>query len=101
MRDELKKRDGESNQEFGIRLYSNKIEYGLSNKEIYYTYINETGDNRAESSVRGEFTNLIKGIEIGYEKALSDREGNNIILKKSQNMRYNTCVILAEEYNMI
>lgn len=79
MRDELKKRDGESNQEFGIRLYSNKMEYGLSNKEIYDTYTNETGDNRAESSVRGEFTNLIKGIEIGYEKALSDREGNNII----------------------
>lgn len=76
---ELKRLENESNKEFGIRLYSNKIEYGLSNKEIYDTYVKETGDNRAESSIRGYFTNLIDGINIGYEKALSDREENEVL----------------------
>lgn len=79
MRDELKMRDNESSKEFGIRLYSNKIEYGLSNKEIYDIYVKETGDSRAESSIRGYFTNIIDGINIGYEKALSDREDNDLI----------------------
>lgn len=79
MIDELKMRDGESPKEFGIRLYSNKIEYGLSNKEIYDIYVKETGDSRAESSIRGYFTNIIDGINIGYEKALSDREDNDLI----------------------
>lgn len=76
---ELKIKENESNQEFGIRLYSNKVEYGLSNKDIYEIYTKETGDARAESSVRGEFTNLVKGIELGYEKALSDREEDNLL----------------------
>lgn len=76
---ELKRLENESNKEFGIRLYSNKIEYGLSNKEIYDTYVKETGDNRAESSIRGFFTNLIDGINIGYEKALSDREEDSLL----------------------
>lgn len=75
----FKRLEGESNKDFGIRLYSNKIEYGLSNKELYEIYIKETNDERAESSVRGYFTNLIDGIGIGYEKALSDREGIGIL----------------------
>ena len=80
MRKEFKKQLDEDNKSYGIRLYSNKIEYGLSNKEIYDMYVSETGDNRkAESSTRGYFTNLIEGINIGYEKALSDREEDNLI----------------------
>ena len=79
MREEFKIRESESHKDFGIRLYSNKIEYGLSNKEIYDIYVNETGDNRAESSIRGYFTNIIDGIAIGYEKALSDREEDNLL----------------------
>lgn len=80
MREEFKKQLDEDNKSYGIRLYSNKIEYGLSNKEIYDMYVNETGDNRkAESSTRGYFTNLIEGINIGYEKALSDREEDGLL----------------------
>jgi hypothetical protein len=38
-------------------------------------------------------------------RIIAGRERNNsgqfkIILKKSQNMRYNACIILAEEYNL-
>lgn len=80
MREELKIREDEDARDYGIRLYSNKIEYGLSNKEIYDLYVSETGDNRkAESSLRGRFQNLIEGINIGYEKALSDRNEDDLI----------------------
>lgn len=79
MRDELKKKESESIQEYGIRLYSNKLQYNLSNKEIYAIYTSCVDDGRADSSVRGEYTNLIKGIDIGYEKALNDKEDNNLL----------------------
>lgn len=80
MREEVRKKQEESDRDYAIRLYSSKIEYGLSNKEIYELYISETGDTRkAESNLRGRYTNLIEGIAIGYEKALSDREEDNLL----------------------
>lgn len=74
MRDELLKMENESNQEYGIRLYSNKIQYGLSNKDCYDIYVANTGDTRAESSVRCEFASILKGYELGFEKAMEGRD---------------------------
>ena len=80
MRKEFKIKDNEDARDYGIRLYANKIEYGLSNKEIYDLYINEVPNwGKAESSTRGYFQNLIEGINIGYEKALSDREEDGLL----------------------
>lgn len=71
--------EGETDEEFGIRLYSNKIEYGLSNGQIYDIYKKETSDKRAESSVRCHFSDVIQGINIGFEKALSNKEDDSLL----------------------
>lgn len=78
MRDELKKKEEESNLDYICRLYNNKVEYNLSNREIYDIYTSETGDIRGESTVRCEAMNYIKGFNNGFEKALSNRESDNL-----------------------
>lgn len=66
---EIKRKENESNLEYGIRLYSNKALYGLSNSEIHKLYCEECDDSRGESTIRGYFTNLIEGINLGIEQA--------------------------------
>lgn len=71
---ERRKRDNETNLEYAMRLYSNKSKFGLTNKQIYELYIEETGDIRGESTIRGEVTHLLRGFELGRQYALKSKD---------------------------
>jgi len=86
MRENVLKNEGESNLDYAFRLYNNKVLYNLSNKEIHELYVKQTGDNRGESTVRCEIMNFIKGFNQGFEKALEDRD-NDDILKELEEKR--------------
>lgn len=79
MREELRKLNGETNLEYASRLYDNKVLYNLSNKEIYELYKAESGDTRAESSIRCESATYLKGFSQGFEKALQDRQDTELL----------------------
>lgn len=53
MRDELKIRDGESKNAFIHRVYSSKVENGLTNQMCKDIINKELGTDYAESSLRG------------------------------------------------
>lgn len=76
MKEELRKKENESNLEYVSRLYNDKVLYNLSNKEIYEIYVKETGDTRSESTVRCESQQYIKGFNAGFERALADRDNS-------------------------
>lgn len=79
MRDELKIRENESREQYIYRIYNTKIQDGRTNKECADIINNSLGTNFQESYFRGIYSNYSKGYLDGFEKALSDREGNNAL----------------------
>lgn len=100
----LRKLESESENEYIARMYRNKIENNLSNIEIK-DIINETlGTNYAESTLRGIGKYINEGIDIGINKALSEKGENKalqeleekILELKTQRKKLN---ITKNEYN--
>lgn len=85
MRDELKKRDGETLLQYRARLYRNKIALGFTNnKEVYDFYISETGDNIAESSCRCSATT--------YNQAIND-----LLEEKNKNEGFDKSILFMND----
>lgn len=80
MRDDVfKKLDCETENEFIAKVYRHKTELGMNNKEIADKLNNILGTSYGESTLRGRGQYFNEGYSIGYEKALYDREENNLI----------------------
>ena len=71
---ETKRRENESLLQYRARLYRDKITLGLNNKEIYELYIQETGDNIAESSCRCSAKIYNTALEDSIENNIKDDE---------------------------
>lgn len=69
---ELKKKDNESLLQYRARLYRDKINIGLNNREIYELYIKETGDTIAESSCRCSASTYNQALEDTLESIAED-----------------------------
>ena len=80
MREDVFERlDSETENEFIAKVYRHKTELGMNNKEIADKLNNVLGTSYGESTLRGRGQYFNEGYSIGYEKALSDREENNLI----------------------
>lgn len=75
MRDELKKKESESREQFIYRVYNNKISNSMTNKECAELINNELGINFQESYFRGIFSNYSKGYSDGFENGLNSEKG--------------------------
>lgn len=75
--DILKKRDDESREQYIYRCYSNKVSLNLRNEDLAEAINKELGTNYQESYIRGIYKNYAIGYDDGFEKALSDKKGNN------------------------
>lgn len=74
----LKRKDGESNLQYMSRLYRNKVELGLSSKELNNIINEETGENYAESTTRCNSKTYNEGFDDGFEKALNDKDSSQL-----------------------
>ena len=74
----LKKKEEENFWEYCSRLYRNKIELGMTNREIYEVIVKETGTDKAESSIRCNAKIFNEAYDLGFEKALGDKEDNKL-----------------------
>jgi len=63
---------GESENEYIARAYRNKIDLGLTNKELATQLNQNLGTNYGESTLRGRGQYFNEGYENGWEKALSN-----------------------------
>ena len=81
--EKLKKRENESFWEYTSRLYRNKIELEMTNKEIYKVIVNQTGTDLAESTVRCKSADINEGFYIGFEQGLSKKGYKNKIQEVS------------------
>ena len=75
----LKKRENENFWEYCSRLYRNKVELGITNNEIYNAIVEETGTDKAESTVRCRSNDINYGFSIGFEQGLSKKGYQNKI----------------------
>lgn len=71
---ELKRRVGEGQNEYIARVYKYKTEYGLTNKDCCKVINKELNSNYAESTLRGIAYPFTEGYELGFERALSEKE---------------------------
>ena len=88
MEDFLKRKEGESDKKYIFRMYKNKDEYNLTNKEVHSIVCQQLGMNIAESSLRCKWTNYIEGYDDGYEIGLNENE----------NVKKEEIVALQHEY---
>lgn len=80
MRDELFVRlENETENEFIARIYRHKTELGMNNKQIADKLNEILGTTYGESTLRGRGQYFNEGYSIGYEKALNDKEDNNLL----------------------
>lgn len=73
MDDRFKKKDNESKEHYIYRMYNNKIENNLTNKEVANIINKELDSDYQESYFRG----IYKNFKIGYEEALENNSTNN------------------------
>ncbi len=73
----FKKKEYESENEYIARMYRDKIQYNLTNKEVAEVINLELGSQYAESTLRGKATYYNEGFENGYNKALSKAKGQD------------------------
>lgn len=69
----LKKLESESREKYIHRIYSNKTQFNMINKEVSEVINQELGTNFQESYLRG----IYKNYEIGYSEALESLKGDN------------------------
>lgn len=74
MNKEARRRENESELEYGVRLYSNQAVFGMKNNEIYELYKSETGDTRGESTIRCYFKAVIDGMNLRLETQGSEED---------------------------
>lgn len=75
--DDLKRRIEEGQNEYIARIYKYKIEYGLTNKDCCEVINKELNSKYAESTLRSIAYPFTEGYELGFERALSEKELNN------------------------
>jgi len=76
-------KDGETYEDYGMRLYRNSKEYGLTNEIIGFLLNDFKGVNWDESAHRKKMTERIKGFDKGYNIGLE--EGINKYKKEVSN----------------
>lgn len=79
MMEKIKIKENETREQFINRVYSNKFQNNMTNKECAEVINDELGTNFQESYLRGIHVNYSKGYEDAFGKALSDREDNDLI----------------------
>lgn len=75
----FKRLENETENEFIARVYRHKTELGMNNKEIADKLNNVLGSCYGESTLRGRGQYFNEGYSIGYEKALNDKEQNDLL----------------------
>ena len=73
--DKFKKLDSESREGYIFRIYNNKIEYGLTNKQCADIINSEIGEKFQESYYRG----IYKHYAIGYNECLENNSSNELL----------------------
>lgn len=86
MEDRLKRQEGESDKKYIVRMYRNKDEYDLTNKEVYSIICQQLGLNIAESSLRCKYASYIEGYDDALVEGVSDNEILNEIELKTQEL---------------
>lgn len=71
MREELKKRNDESQNEYIGRIHRNRIKFGLTNKELADIVNKELNTSYGESTIRGRGQYFNEGYECGFDEALN------------------------------
>lgn len=87
MEELLKRKQDESQNEYIARIYKNKVELNLTNKMCMEVINAELNKDYAESSLRSVAYPFTEGYELGFERALSQREAsesNSIIEELEQ-----------------
>lgn len=77
MEEKLRRRSEENQNEYIARIYKNKVELGLTNKMCMEVINKELNTEYAESSLRSIAYPFTEGYELGFERALSEREAND------------------------
>jgi predicted phosphodiesterase len=70
--EELKRKETETREQYIYRMYSNKVQFNMTNKEVADVINQELETNYQESYLRG----IYKNYEIGYTDALESLKGN-------------------------
>ena len=76
---DIKKKENESELAYMARLYRNKIELNLTNKEINEIINKELGSNYAESTTRCNSNSYNQGYNDGFEEALSKNSSEELL----------------------
>lgn len=78
MSDELfKKKEYESENEYIARMYRDKIQYNLTNKEVAEVINLELGYDKAESTYRSIAYPFLEAYSLAYERGLSEGKGES------------------------
>ena len=75
---DVKKKENETELAYMARLYRNKIELNLTNKEINEIINKELGSNYAESTTRCNSNSYNQGYNDGFEEALSKNSSEEL-----------------------
>jgi len=78
---DYKRRENESYDDYGMRLFKNKELYGLDKYEIADILNEEFNTKFGESAHRKKFADYIKGFDKGYEKATNDIESKQFNIR--------------------
>ena len=98
MEDFLKRKEGESDKKYIFRMYKNKDEYNLTNKEVHSIVCQQLGMNIAESSLRCKWTNYIEGYDDGYEIGLNENENvKKEEIEEKQNFNYKETIEIMQD----
>jgi hypothetical protein len=81
MRDELKRKENETKNEYIARIYKNKVEYELTNNGCRDVINEELKSDYAEPTLRSIAYPYIEGYELAFERAMSQRESSEELEK--------------------
>ena len=91
MRDELKKRDGESKNSFIFRVYDSKLQNNMTNNDCKEFINKELGTEYAESTLRGIYKviaeykeELIESKKYNSDSAIQELEDKKLELIKER-----------------
>ena len=93
--------EGEDFNTYALRLYENKVEYGLNSQDIADILNKETGNNYGESKYRKHFTCFRKGIEYANANGMAASEELEMLETKKREIiaERDKLSLVKREYN--
>lgn len=93
--------EGEDFNTYALRLYENKVEYGLNSQDIADILNKETGNNYGESKYRKHFTCFRKGIEYAKANGMAASEELEMLEAKKREIiaERDKLSLIKREYN--